>query len=167
SLDLHPGRPDFLATVEVAERELRVVIAHPPPPRWHRTGYHFTSDTIAQFGELLRIAVTDEPTLLLGDFNMLDWHAYHARLVAAGFVDSFREAGQGAGFTYPRRYGRLPLVPVLRIDYVWHSPHLRAVSARVGADAGSDHLPVIVDLAWQTCQAANQVSADANGYAPC
>jgi len=149
SLELHPGRPDLLAVVDVGGQQLRVVVAHPPPPRLHRTGYHFTDDTAAQFAELLRIAVTEAPTVLLGDFNMLDWHVHHGRLVAAGLVDAFGAVGQGAGFTYPRRHGRLPLVPVLRIDYVWHSSHLRSLRARVGADAGSDHLPVIVDLVWQ------------------
>ncbi|HUX85359.1 MAG TPA: endonuclease/exonuclease/phosphatase family protein [Chloroflexota bacterium] len=156
SLEFHPRRPDLLATVDVEGQQLRVVVAHPPPPRLHRTGYHFTVDTALQFAELMRIAVTDAPTVLLGDFNMVDSHAHHHRLVAAGFIDAFRAVGQGAGFTYPRRHGRVRLVPVLRIDYVWHSSHLRSLWARVGVDAGSDHLPVIVDLAWQPSSGSEQ-----------
>jgi endonuclease/exonuclease/phosphatase (EEP) superfamily protein YafD len=147
-LELHPGRPDLVATVDAGGRRLRIVVAHPPPPRLHRSGVRFTDETRGQLAELLKIVTTGEPTILLGDFNMLDRHDHHSRLVAAGFVDSFREAGDGNGFTYPRRYGKLPLPPVLRIDYVWHSSHLRALDARVGDDAGSDHLPVVVDLAW-------------------
>jgi endonuclease/exonuclease/phosphatase (EEP) superfamily protein YafD len=147
-LELHPGRPDLVALVDVGGRCLRVMVAHPPPPRLHRSGLRFTDETREQFAELLKLATAGGPTILLGDFNMLDRDDHHSRLVAAGFVDSFREAGTGNGFTYPRRVGKLSLLPVARIDYVWHSAHLRAVDAWVGDDAGSDHLPVLVELAW-------------------
>ena len=62
-----------------------------------------------------------------------------------GFSDSFDEAGWGLGHTM-----RAPLVrvPALRLDYVWHTPELRPIEARVGAEAGSDHLPVVTHLAW-------------------
>jgi endonuclease/exonuclease/phosphatase family metal-dependent hydrolase len=147
-LELHPGRPDLFAEVEIGGSSLRVLVAHPEPPRLHRTGYHFTRATRTQFDRLLEIATAGGPTVVLGDFNMLDSHEHHARLVAAGFSDAFRDVGGGSGFTYPRRHRRLPLVPVFRLDYVWHSRHLRATRAWVGADAGSDHLPVHAELVW-------------------
>jgi vancomycin resistance protein VanJ len=36
---------------------------------------------------------------------------------------------------------------VARVDYIWHTPDLVALEAWVGADAGSDHLPVLARLA--------------------
>src|SRR5689334_6982267 len=32
-LELFPHRPDLLATLEVGGRELKLIVAHPPPPR--------------------------------------------------------------------------------------------------------------------------------------
>ena len=34
-------------------------------------------------------------------------------------------------------------------DYIFHSADLRAVTARVGPDGGSDHLPVVADFAFR------------------
>ena len=42
SLEFNPGRPDVVARVEVPDHTLRVVVAHPPPPRIQNTGVHFT-----------------------------------------------------------------------------------------------------------------------------
>ena len=39
--------------------------------------------------------------------------------------------------------------PLLRIDYIWHSDELRAASARVGEDIGSDHLPLTAEFEWR------------------
>ena len=92
------------------------------------------------------------PTLLVGDFNLTDQHETY-RLITQGYRDSFREVGWGFGFTFPARRGQLPLVhrpyswPFLRIDYVFHSPDLRAQAARVGSEnVGSDHRPLVADI---------------------
>jgi vancomycin resistance protein VanJ len=147
-LALNPSRPDLAARVQVTDRQVRVIVAHPPPPRIQTTGVHFTDAAEAQFASLLRIAADGENTVLVGDLNITPQHQLYDRLRSAGLVDSFEEAGTGSGFTFARRIGPLTLPPVLRIDYVWHSFELRAVEARVGPDVGSDHLPVVADLAW-------------------
>ena len=59
--------------------------------------------------------------------------------------DSFREAAIGLGATWPANAAPWP--PLLRLDYVWHSDGLRAVSAETGPHLGSDHLPLVVTLA--------------------
>jgi endonuclease/exonuclease/phosphatase (EEP) superfamily protein YafD len=89
--------------------------------------------------------------LLTGDFNQTDWSRSYDRL-ANVLNDSFREAGRGFGHTYPSDLGlgrTLISLPLVRIDYIFHSADMRAVSARVGPDGGSDHLPVIADLAFE------------------
>jgi len=92
------------------------------------------------------------PTVLFGDFNLTDQNETY-RLIADRYTDGFREAGWGFGFTFPVVRGEIPLLrqpyrwPVLRIDYVFHSPELYAQDARVGKDSGgSDHRPLVVDL---------------------
>ena len=92
---------------------------------------------------------TDGPLLAMGDFNMTERSEDHA-LIARRLVDAYREVGRGLGHTFPAWLTfppGLPLpFPVLRLDHVWHSEHFRAVSARVGPSAGSDHHSVIVRL---------------------
>lgn len=88
------------------------------------------------------------PYIMAGDFNMSAQSVKYQEL-AARMYDSFREAGHGLGGTWPNG-GVLNLPrfvpPLLRIDYIWHSDHLRAITANVGPDIGSDHHPVIVEL---------------------
>jgi vancomycin resistance protein VanJ len=91
------------------------------------------------------------PYILAGDFNTSDASLiYHE--IADVMTDSFREAGAGAGRTWPiADVVGLPRVisPFLRIDYIWHSDQLRAVEASVGTvPIGSDHLPVTAILEW-------------------
>ena len=89
--------------------------------------------------------------LLTGDFNQTDWSRSYDRL-ASVLDDSFREAGRGFGHTYPSNIGfsRTEVsIPLVRIDYIFHSADLRAVTARVGPDGGSDHLPVVADFAFR------------------
>lgn len=91
------------------------------------------------------------PYILAGDFNTSDASLiYHD--IADVMIDSFREAGAGAGRTWPvaERIGLPPVLPTLiRIDYIWHSEQMRAVTAKVGTEPiGSDHLPVIVEMEW-------------------
>lgn len=91
------------------------------------------------------------PYILAGDFNMSDSSLIY-RDIDAVMNDAFRAGGSGAGRTWPvaDKVGLLPLVqPFLRIDYIWHSPQLRATYASVGSHPiGSDHLPVTAIFEW-------------------
>jgi vancomycin resistance protein VanJ len=145
-VEYHPGRPDLIALVDVNGQAVRVIVAHPLPPRMHRTGFFFNENTRIQFARLVDQIDPAMPTIMLGDFNMTYLHDFHRMLRDAGMSDAFREVGQGYGFTLPMRLGQVQLVPFMRVDYIWHSEHFRPLSAIVGPDGGSDHLPVIAEL---------------------
>jgi vancomycin resistance protein VanJ len=88
------------------------------------------------------------PCIAAGDFNMSAQSRMYSR-IACVMLDSFREKGSGIGGTWPiSTVAGFPRIipPLLRLDYVWHSPHFRAVGAEVGPKLGSDHLPVFVTL---------------------
>lgn len=91
------------------------------------------------------------PYILAGDFNTSDASLIYGEIESL-MIDAFREAGAGAGRTWPvAEVTGLPSVisPFLRIDYIWHSPQLRAVEASVGTEPiGSDHLPVTAMFEW-------------------
>lgn len=83
-----------------------------------------------------------QPVVLGGDFNAAPWSHSVSRVaeatqthVASGLRLSFRMA--------PLGFGPWPLLP---IDHVLIPNGAETIDARVGAPAGSDHLPVIVRI---------------------
>jgi vancomycin resistance protein VanJ len=98
-----------------------------------------------QIERLLNILAKEkQPFIVAGDFNMTDRSEIYRR-VATRMDDAFRAAGDGIGATWPVRsrataLGWLP--PLLRIDYIWSSSDFAVRTAAVGAELGSDHLPV-------------------------
>jgi len=88
-------------------------------------------------------AMPPGPVLVAGDFNCTPWSPFFADLVAAtGLSDSAR--GFGVWPTW-----NSTLLPLgISIDHVLVSDGLVTRNHRVGGDVGSDHFPVIVDLAY-------------------
>lgn len=106
-----------------------------------------------EIGYALDVAaqVTD-PLLLLGDFNITDQTEDYARITAR-YVDAFRSSGTGFGASFPNfsrfAYRLRWLPPIIRIDYVFYDAHWEAVSAyALGDHGGSDHYPVLAELAF-------------------
>jgi endonuclease/exonuclease/phosphatase family metal-dependent hydrolase len=88
------------------------------------------------------------PFVVAGDFNMSDQAVIYGEL-ASRMGDSFREAGIGFGTSWPLPIAKeIPdfVPPLVRIDYIWHSRHFRAVNAAQGPRLGSDHLPLFATL---------------------
>jgi vancomycin resistance protein VanJ len=155
-LPLIPGRPDLRAIVEAPAGPVDVFVAHPPPLRISRGRWQENAGAARQIQALAEAASAGEPAILLGDFNRLRSQQAYRRLRAAGLIDAFDAAGQGWGGTLPTRFfgwaqrghlvGAIPLPPLLRVDYVWHTRHFTTVASWTGPHAGSDHLPVIARL---------------------
>lgn len=81
------------------------------------------------------------PAIVAGDFNTPGESAIFRRYWSH-LDDAFAAAGLGYGGTRVLRWFRV------RIDHVLSTDDLRAVRATVGADLGSDHLPLIADFIW-------------------
>jgi len=158
-LHLYPSRPDLNSVIGIDGVPLRVIVAHPPPPLLRIRGILFDTQTKSQLSALVKAAVASPPAVLMGDLNFGEWTEPYAGLIAAGLIDSYRSAGDSAGHTLPVRLGLwkrlkwmnrllrwMPLWPFIRVDYIWHTDSLTAEAAWVGADAGSDHLPVLARL---------------------
>jgi vancomycin resistance protein VanJ len=80
------------------------------------------------------------PVVLAGDFNTPPVGRIYGR-ITRGYRDAFGTAGWGWGQTYPSK------TPLLRIDYIFHTPDWSTVSCEVGWPVGSDHRPVFAELA--------------------
>lgn len=84
-----------------------------------------------------RIRQTEYPVILCGDLNSLP-SSYTYRTFSTLLTDAFKEAGSGYIYTY-RNAWRL-----LRIDYMFHSSHLRATECfSLTQELCSDHNPVV------------------------
>jgi endonuclease/exonuclease/phosphatase family metal-dependent hydrolase len=127
--------------------ELTVIVAHPPPPGIGPRGYTQHPFAAPEIASVARMAEEGEPSIVMGDFNLVDQDDNYRLLEEAGLRDAFRVAGWGLGATWPAR-GVGPLWPVVRVDYVWYTSEFYATRAWVGPDAGSDHLPVLAELVW-------------------
>jgi endonuclease/exonuclease/phosphatase family metal-dependent hydrolase len=84
------------------------------------------------------------PIILCGDFNDVPESRTYAKL-AALFVDSWKEAGSGPGFTIPVEN------PKKRIDYIWISKNgpIAPVKMWVPETQASDHLPIVAELEFR------------------
>ncbi|HEX9775864.1 MAG TPA: endonuclease/exonuclease/phosphatase family protein [Actinomycetota bacterium] len=78
-------------------------------------------------------------TVLVGDFNAEPGTPEIAAILRAGFADAWAR-GRGAGLTANAAK------PDVRIDYVFHTPDLRALEARVIESTASDHFGVVATL---------------------
>jgi endonuclease/exonuclease/phosphatase family metal-dependent hydrolase len=147
--DIASNRPYIEASLDVEGQSLRVFVAHPPAPgltgRWNTIG-HVPGHAI-EIQAVLDRADINQPTLLIGDFNVTDQGDNYRLLTDAGYTDVYHEVGWGLGATYPARIFPFPM---WRIDYVWTSPHFLPLNSHIGEDAGSDHLPVVAQVAWMT-----------------
>ncbi|MCI2082757.1 MAG: endonuclease/exonuclease/phosphatase family protein [Bacteroidales bacterium] len=80
------------------------------------------------------------PVVFCGDLNDIpSSFSYHK--VRGRMKDAFKEAGRGYCYTY------LHLLKMLRIDYIFHDPSLKAVEFESPAVEFSDHKPVLVGFA--------------------
>lgn len=91
-------------------------------------------------------------TLIIGDFNMSDTTEDY-RLMAGQFDDVYRTVGYGFGTTF-ENYGQIPFfgwIPTLvRLDYAFITSDLIPLEARVLSAGSSDHLPVLIKLAFDS-----------------
>ncbi len=143
--------------IDVNGTMIAVYNTHPIHP-FMRAGKLYSNEirTVEIDSVLNRARLDKMPVIIMGDFNMADLSDDYQR-VTANFGDTYREVGWGMGFTFPDfssssavPSGRtsLPIRPLVRIDYVFHSHDLTAIDALVWpTSGGSDHRPVLATLA--------------------
>jgi endonuclease/exonuclease/phosphatase (EEP) superfamily protein YafD len=135
------GRPYIRGTIEVGEHAIHLYDIHATSPglganiasSWNE-GWADITETLRDDGEMLIAA---------GDFNMDQQHRWYRELKRAGFISAHEERGRGNATTWPK--GRK--LPPIRIDQVFHSTGIVCLSIREGHGEGSDHRPVIAELA--------------------
>lgn len=107
-------------------------------------------DTKAQTNEVKaiteRVDRAGGPIIVAGDFNMTDQSRQYGQ-ITQNLADTYREIGWGLGHTFPANKRFVPFVlPLIRIDYIFHSQEITGLDIKVGNNSGSDHFPVIARL---------------------
>jgi endonuclease/exonuclease/phosphatase (EEP) superfamily protein YafD len=141
------GAPVARATVRVQGRPVRLYDVHPLPPL-HAEWVTNWSEAL----EAVRVEVEREQTgggggralVVAGDFNMTRHSRWFGRFTALGLRDAHEDRGRALATTWPN--GTL-LVPPIQLDHVFVSRGVACLSVREGRGRGSDHRPVLLDLA--------------------
>lgn len=83
------------------------------------------------------------PLVMAGDFNMSLGTEKLARFERQSGLERYNNFH----FTWPMRRRSLPLLPLVAIDNVFASPQFARIAVAPGPRLGSDHRPIVVDLA--------------------
>jgi endonuclease/exonuclease/phosphatase (EEP) superfamily protein YafD len=123
---------------EIGGTWVTLVLTHPLPPA-------DAASVLARNQQLQGLASlrpkVDPALIVVGDLNTTPYSQVFKQFVrATGLRDSAR--GYGLRPTWPTDMGPLGIT----IDYVLASPEFVALNRQVGPYAGSDHLPVVVEL---------------------
>lgn len=135
------GRPFLRALIEVGGTPLRLYAVHPTSPG---LGRHLAAEWNKGWKTITETVADEQlPLVLAGDFNMTQHHKWHRRLKSAGFDSCHEERGRGNATTWPQMRKLRPI----RLDHVFHGDQVVCLSVREGRGSGTDHRPVIAELA--------------------
>ena len=129
--------------MEVEGEPVRLLGAHPLSPSTERRAG--LRDAQMKFAREWA-AESDERTVVAGDLNATPWSYTFRRLEQIGELRN-SQRGYGLELTFPAEAH--PVYQV-SIDHVLYSEGLVVVERILGRPAGSDHLPVYVELALVT-----------------
>ena len=136
------GRPVLLrATVETEAGPLRLYAVHVVAPLGRAR-----EPSARELRRITELAREERlPILMAGDFNTTWGHRSFRRVLDAGFTDAAAAGGRPFQMTWPRDRRLLP--PFTRIDHVLTTPGLAVIALHPGEGAGSDHRPLVADVA--------------------
>jgi endonuclease/exonuclease/phosphatase (EEP) superfamily protein YafD len=138
-----PGVPSVITRMRLADgRTFTFFGIHPTPPipDNYPDGVGLRNVVLQKVARLLR--ATPGPTVVAGDFNDVPWSGTTHQLVAGAAVHDVR-VGRGL---YPTFDARIPLMR-WPLDQFFVTPQFQVVSLTRPPGVGSDHFPMLVELA--------------------
>lgn len=131
--------PTITGRIAVGDGSLAMIATHPLPPisaEYART----RNGHLQELADLVRD--TAGPIIVMGDLNTTSWSPQFADLQEKTDLYDSRQ-GFGVQGTWPLPYSLLSIP----LDHALVSRELTVLDRRVGSAIGSDHLPIIVDVA--------------------
>lgn len=129
------------ATILVEGQPIRLINVHAP--------YLFNdagTEAIDAYYERLheQLALEQGPLVVAGDLNVSQYSGWYRSLTRIGLQSCHQLTGRGYVTTWPNGKMR---VPAIRLDHALFSSELVCLSIREGEGLGTDHKPLIFDLA--------------------
>jgi endonuclease/exonuclease/phosphatase (EEP) superfamily protein YafD len=138
---LPQAHADVLVDGPDGPRRVHLLNFHTLPPR--------TPAYTAVWNQMMA-AIVDQlaqgtgPTVVAGDLNATRHHAWFRALVSGRLREAHEDRGRALATTWPN--GLFP-VPPIRLDHVLISKEIACLSITEGVGRGSDHRPLVADLA--------------------
>lgn len=142
----HGRFPMIDAIVDSPDGPIRVLVAHPVPP----VGFGAVAVRDAELAWIAQqCAASQMPTVIVADFNDTP---FGRALRDFGATSGMRSASAVSGLvtTWPARVAGVPWPAPLRIaiDHCLVSRGVELAAFSAGPDIGSDHLPLLIDIAY-------------------
>jgi len=132
--------PSIIAELEIGGSSVKVIATHLLPPA---TPSYFRKRN-SQLEQIARQAAANENALVaIGDFNLTMWSYYYSKFIADSGLKDARK-GFGVKPTWPTMLPPL----YIPIDQCFCSKNVKVIDFKTAGRTGSDHLPLIVDLAF-------------------
>lgn len=132
--------PTLQLEIPLAGQVLTLVTAHPPPPN----GFGFEARNLQLQRLAAHLKTLPGPKVLLGDLNTTVWSPYLKDFTRDSGLRNAR-GGFGLVPTWPTFWYLWPLQ--IGIDQCFVGSELQVLTLRTGSAIGSDHRPLVVDLA--------------------
>jgi endonuclease/exonuclease/phosphatase (EEP) superfamily protein YafD len=131
------SRPRITAQIDFKGKPVDVVFVHTVTPLKSRSLRNGELSVVAREAKQFK-----NPGIVFGDMNITPWSASFERLlVNGGLQDSER------GFGFMPTWSAKMMVSLLTIDHLLTTPHFWVRDRKVLRSVGSDHYPVLVELA--------------------
>jgi endonuclease/exonuclease/phosphatase (EEP) superfamily protein YafD len=133
------AEPALGVTLNVQGKPLHLLGVHTNWP----FGFRSRTSRDEQLAELAAAAqATPRPVVVIGDLNVSPFSLHFRNLLSVGHLKSAAD-----GFGWQPTWPEFMPPAGIQIDHALVSPDVQVRDFRRGAQVGSDHLPVIVDLA--------------------
>ena len=131
--------PSIRGDIVIGDTQVKFIATHPLPP----VGRDYFDHRNSQLNELgSYVAGLTTEAIVIGDLNTSSFSVHFKDLISRSKLTDTRR-GFGRLTTWPAE------IPIVRttLDHCLVTSGLVAVNREVGADIGSDHLPIFVELA--------------------
>ncbi len=130
--------PSLIVKIDWKLAPVQVCVTHPLPP----ISRAYAGYRDGQLNQLPEVIDKNVPTILVGDLNTTPWgYTFKRLLKQTGLRNSAHPFGIQATWPAGNPLLRIP------IDHILISPDILVLERKVGENTGSDHLPVLAELA--------------------
>jgi endonuclease/exonuclease/phosphatase (EEP) superfamily protein YafD len=134
------GRSVEIVEIPIGSQSLQLVGLHAPRPMEIRD-----NDYNGYWTRVVPLLLGMKgPLVVVGDCNATQYSRVYQQLKAGGLRSAHEDQGRGYATTWPN--GQYP-VPPIRIDQAFLSPEVKCLGISEGRGQGSDHKPLILDVA--------------------